>query len=631
MLPRVHKHIDGGHQWLSWALGRERAIRSSGVSWAEQKYVLPDGTLVRVQITGSDSHVWLVAGGGAASWIAYPCKIAPAVFESAAHATTPVENRPVVEKIPFVPIPHVPLPKAPHNPPPPTCNKYGYTNITRKDGKYYIYFPGGPIYDEYWNIIGFSPGEEFEVKNPTAEQIADVAEREACVAQHLAYDEAVRAASEAYGRALEQVKAENAAIDMQNQAALQVWFSENDAPMVAKKNVECDAWDAPKRPGRKAFMEALFTRVLAEVEAGFTTKWLTKVVLSPDYLPVGPFAPTYFIRIVSSSASFDALEQRTDTFTYSITDPDGKERRVEGSKRDIGSYGPATDCFLLNGDEYQSPFRIYELSNFWLGDPADDMRDMLPSSTSRGRGYLVTGSTPTRQDNKFLFSELNEVALAEAAAFDTSAHPPYITADDCRMLDMAFVNGCQVSIIVLRYMMWDEGANARVPVVGYTDTTSSFVCQSGNCLESNFVSRTPAPRNAADGVWLESVVTMTKANSQWSAPTVTKYPGVFLCPIVVDNTPRENVYEQVTLGIPFAQFPDFVVVVRGMPKAYEPDKSKPDIKLTNGGELGSAFTDTFLSNVKNSVPPKVPPATECTTVAQMRDRIFIEAIKQSNL
>lgn len=672
MLPRVHKHIDGGHQWLSWALGRERALRASGILWAEHKYAMPDGTLIRVQTAGDDSHVWLVQSGGGPEWIAYPCKIAPAVFESAAHATTPVENRPVVEKIPFVAIPRVPyptppnltFPKWPVDPPSGVGaeNSFNYTwqNIGYSNGVWVSFAPGGPIRDEFGNIIGYEPGKDVPLQpQPSAWapplntmflgsararltmlgiqvslpgikisviqveygdpriQATENALYEYSVAVHT-YNIEAAAANAAYAAAKAAIDAQNASIDMQNQTAYQLWLSENNAPMVAKKNVECDAWDAPKRPGRKAFMEALFTRVLAEVEAGFTTKWLTKVVLSPDYLPVGPFAPTYFIRIVSSSASFDALEQRTDTFTYSITDPDGKERRVEGSKRDIGSYGPATDCFLLNGDEYQSPFRIYELSNFWLGDPADDMRDMLPSSTSRGRGYLVTGSTPTRQDNKFLFSELNEITLPEAAAFDTSAHPPYITADGHRMLDMGFVDGCQVSIIVLRYMMWDAGANARVPVVGYTGTTSSFVCQSGNCLDSNFVSRS-SPRNAANEVWLESVVTMTKTNSQWSAPIVTKHPGVFLCPIAVDNTPTKRPGGDLPGDVPYANFPDFVVVVRGMPASYGPAVN----------ELATAFTDKFFS--LDTTDSSVPPATECTTVAQMRDRITLEAIKQSNL
>lgn len=67
MLPRVHKHIDGGHQWLSWALGRERALRGSGILWAEHKYVMPDGATVRVQVTGNDSHVWLLQGAASAA------------------------------------------------------------------------------------------------------------------------------------------------------------------------------------------------------------------------------------------------------------------------------------------------------------------------------------------------------------------------------------------------------------------------------------------------------------------------------------------------------------------------------------------------------------------------------------
>lgn len=75
MLPRVHKHIAGGHQWLSWALGRERALRATGVLYGEHKYTMPDGTLVRVHMMGEDSHVWLTPlGGGTTSrgWLAIP-------------------------------------------------------------------------------------------------------------------------------------------------------------------------------------------------------------------------------------------------------------------------------------------------------------------------------------------------------------------------------------------------------------------------------------------------------------------------------------------------------------------------------------------------------------------------------
>ena len=508
-MPIIHKIVEGGEQYLGWALQRERAMRKQGGS-RSTKYDLGDAE-VEIRVVGDKSYV-MVRGTTPRlrgfNWIAYPSKIAPAVFESAAHATTPVENRPVVEKIPFVAIPRVPVPPPPviqyispplyanDQGPTPTllpCTYFGAPTYTPKMGRRYSLEPGGPsgvyldqsrgwgvessrttpIKDEFGNVLGYTTTTEWVPYTPTADDlaspyfraqiagvnrsdylqyaagaggamspthIADVtcdggtavfgeptpfapgtADYEAAyqyiLARHAAA-QAYEAAAAAWVVAISDASGQNAVIDTENNLRYQEWLSETDAPMVAKKDTECDAWDAPKRPGRKAFMETLFTRVLAEVEAGFTTKWLTKVVLSPDYLPVGPFAPTYFIRIVSSSASFDALEQRTDTFTYSITDPDGKERRVEGSKKDIGSYGPATDCFLLNGDEYQSPFRIYELSNFWLGDPADDMRDMLPSSTSRGRGYLVTGSTPTRRDNKFLFSELSEIGLPEAAAFE---------------------------------------------------------------------------------------------------------------------------------------------------------------------------------------------------------------------
>lgn len=64
MLPRVHKHIDGGHQWLSWALGRERALRGAGVSFVDQKYVMPDGAVVHIRINQQDSSVVLRSVGG---------------------------------------------------------------------------------------------------------------------------------------------------------------------------------------------------------------------------------------------------------------------------------------------------------------------------------------------------------------------------------------------------------------------------------------------------------------------------------------------------------------------------------------------------------------------------------------
>lgn len=71
MLPRVHKHIDGGHQWLSWALGRERALRGAGVSFVDQKYVMPDGAVVHIRINQQDSSVVLRSVGVGTKWVAF--------------------------------------------------------------------------------------------------------------------------------------------------------------------------------------------------------------------------------------------------------------------------------------------------------------------------------------------------------------------------------------------------------------------------------------------------------------------------------------------------------------------------------------------------------------------------------
>lgn len=674
----IHKLVESGAEaYLPFLLAREREIRRKRSDNSDGsmsggyavKYELGDGIEGELRMVGNQSFISLrmVANIGF-EWLSYPCKIAPVVFESAAHATTPVEDGPIVEKLPFVPIPNVPPPPAPVlrqvskpvrtitglGPPTPIppCTSGGFPMSTPL-GNNMATVKGYPDYGdtclgraESSGIGEFMALQYLADLDPvqTTGNVAAVFEDYQCqgyttvrvnsyrfgpwwaventsfdyVSARHAADVAYQSEATAYAAALEDNRMVNAAIDLQNNTRLQLWMGENDAPMVAKKNAECDAWDAPKRPIRKAFMEALFIKVLAEVEAGFTTKWVTKTVLSPEYIPTGPLAPEYFIRKVSSSTSYDALERRTDTYVYGITGPDGVEREVNGSKRDVGYYGPSSECFTLNGDE--GLFRVYDLSNFWLGDPADGVPDLLPSSTSRARGYLVTGSTPTRQDNKFLYADLNEITLPEAVAFDSSPAPalPHITSDGRRMLDMGFVDGCSVSIIVLRYMMWDAVSNARVPVVGYTETRARFWCRQGNCLDSNFVSRS-SPRNAANEVWLESVVTMTKTNSQWSAPIVTKHPGVFLCPIAVDNTPTKRPGGDLPGDVPYANFPDFVVVVRGMPASYGPAVN----------ELATAFTDKFFS--LDTTDSSVPPATECTTVAQMRDRITLEAIKQSNL
>lgn len=709
----VHKLIQGGEQYLGFALARERAMRKQGNNSA-MKYDLGDAT-VEIRIAGNQSFVSLTAvssKSAKAKWVAYPVKVAKAFYESAAYSKIPRANRPIVERIPFVARPRVPVPPPPaieYIPPPlyandpgpvPTllpCTYFGAPAYTPKMGRRYSLEPGGPsgvyldpsrgwgvessrttpIKDEFGNVLGYTTTTEWVPYTPTADDLASpyfraqiagvnrgdylqyaagaggamspthiaevtcdggtavfgestpfapgTADYEAAYQYILARHAAARtyeAAAAAWVVAIADAAAQNAVIDAENNLRYQEWLSETDAPMVAKKDTECDAWDAPQRALRKATLNQLYLDALAEAESGFNAPWLTHAVLSPVYVPVGPFEADYFITELSRSTASDQGEtSTTTTVTYNIEgspnpdDPDSgpTNRQITGKMKVTSSFGPQNDCYTLN-QQQEGPYDLYEFTNFWFGDPSAGMHSMFPTSVSRGMGYLVTGTTTQRTANKFLNAPLREVALPEARSFDTSVRLPHTSG---RFMDTAFIDGCTVHMLLLKYVMWVAAADDYVPVLGYIDIEADPACEYGNCLESNFISRAPAPQARAKEVHLESVVTLVKTNGSWSS-TVRKVQQK-LCDILIPNSPRNNPYENVTLGIPFAEFPDLVPVVRGMPSPYQPAASK----------LSEAFTDTFFS--LGSTELSVPPAHLCTDVEQMRNRIIIEAVKAANL
>ena len=65
---QTHLTVEGGEQWLSWAYGRERALRTLGVPYMARRWDMGDGTTVTVRITPDASYIELRGG----AWAAYP-------------------------------------------------------------------------------------------------------------------------------------------------------------------------------------------------------------------------------------------------------------------------------------------------------------------------------------------------------------------------------------------------------------------------------------------------------------------------------------------------------------------------------------------------------------------------------
>ena len=220
----IHKIVEGGEQYLGWALQRERALRKLAQDRDERKrkrqgegqasvtivedevteghrtakYDLGDAT-VEIRIAGNQSFVSLTAvnaKSAKAKWVAYPVKVATAFYESAAYSKIPRANRPIVERIPFVAIPRVPVPPPPviqyispplyanDQGPTPTllpCTYFGAPTYTPKMGRRYSLEPGGPsgvyldqsrgwgvessrttpIKDEFGNVLGYTTTTEW--------------------------------------------------------------------------------------------------------------------------------------------------------------------------------------------------------------------------------------------------------------------------------------------------------------------------------------------------------------------------------------------------------------------------------------------------------------------------------------
>ena len=57
-----HKLIDGGEQWLPYARSRIKALRATGLAFASQQFVMPDGAEVKVRIEGPHEYIRLSGG-----------------------------------------------------------------------------------------------------------------------------------------------------------------------------------------------------------------------------------------------------------------------------------------------------------------------------------------------------------------------------------------------------------------------------------------------------------------------------------------------------------------------------------------------------------------------------------------
>lgn len=58
----IHKLIQGGEQYLPFALSKERQLRAMGHLWTAQRYVVDDGTVIAVRIEGENSFIHITGG-----------------------------------------------------------------------------------------------------------------------------------------------------------------------------------------------------------------------------------------------------------------------------------------------------------------------------------------------------------------------------------------------------------------------------------------------------------------------------------------------------------------------------------------------------------------------------------------
>lgn len=70
-----HKLIQGGEQWLAFARSRIKALRATGQRYASQRFAMPDGATVAVQIVAGVEYIKIEGGDGTIAFlggIAYP-------------------------------------------------------------------------------------------------------------------------------------------------------------------------------------------------------------------------------------------------------------------------------------------------------------------------------------------------------------------------------------------------------------------------------------------------------------------------------------------------------------------------------------------------------------------------------
>lgn len=58
-----HRLILGGHQYLPFARSRVKALRATGLKYATQRFIMPGGEHVRIQITGEHEYIEISGGG----------------------------------------------------------------------------------------------------------------------------------------------------------------------------------------------------------------------------------------------------------------------------------------------------------------------------------------------------------------------------------------------------------------------------------------------------------------------------------------------------------------------------------------------------------------------------------------
>lgn len=59
-----HRLIQGGEQYLPFARSRIKALRATGLKYASQRFIMPSGERVRVQITGEHEYIEISGSGG---------------------------------------------------------------------------------------------------------------------------------------------------------------------------------------------------------------------------------------------------------------------------------------------------------------------------------------------------------------------------------------------------------------------------------------------------------------------------------------------------------------------------------------------------------------------------------------